>query len=309
MSEANPGAARSLLPEARLSIGALSRATGIPVETLRTWERRYHFPVPIRKPSGHRLYPLSAVRHLQRVAQAIAGGHRVAEVVRLSLPTLESMLSRAPSPFQAPYARVGPASDIEGLMDAVRRIDSFTLRSAFRSRWSQHGPLGFLENVAAPLMTEVGFAWADGRLEIRHEHFATAQLGDFLREVRAPFDAVASGPEIALTTLPGDQHEVGLLMAALAFSMRGWRVYHLGVETPAGELEAMLKDVRLSAVGISVSSVVEPRGAERAVRELRKLLPEDVRLFLGGSGAPLTVPGTGVFQDLKRLHEALGATA
>ena len=30
---------------ARLSIGALSRATGIAVETLRTWESRYGFPV------------------------------------------------------------------------------------------------------------------------------------------------------------------------------------------------------------------------------------------------------------------------
>jgi DNA-binding transcriptional regulator YiaG len=29
-----------------LSIGTLSSATGVPVDTLRTWERRYGFPAP-----------------------------------------------------------------------------------------------------------------------------------------------------------------------------------------------------------------------------------------------------------------------
>ena len=57
---------------ARLSIGALSRATGIPVETLRTWENRYGFPVPERKPSGHRVYPLSSVPRLRRIAESVA---------------------------------------------------------------------------------------------------------------------------------------------------------------------------------------------------------------------------------------------
>ena len=56
--------------DARVSIGALSRATGIPVETLRTWESRYGFPVPERRPSGHRLYPLAIVPRLRRIAEA-----------------------------------------------------------------------------------------------------------------------------------------------------------------------------------------------------------------------------------------------
>ena len=37
-----------------LSIGELSRATGLSIDTLRVWERRYGRPVPVRLPSGHR---------------------------------------------------------------------------------------------------------------------------------------------------------------------------------------------------------------------------------------------------------------
>jgi DNA-binding transcriptional MerR regulator len=64
-----------------LSIDALSRATRIPVETLRTWEARYGFPAPARKASGHRLYPASIVPRLLRVAEALSLGLDMAALV------------------------------------------------------------------------------------------------------------------------------------------------------------------------------------------------------------------------------------
>ena len=50
-----------------LSIGTLSSATGVPVDTLRTWERRYGFPAPVTRTGGsHRRYSVdtSKVRAL-----------------------------------------------------------------------------------------------------------------------------------------------------------------------------------------------------------------------------------------------------
>src|SRR5438045_4073222 len=84
-----------------LSIGALSRATGVGVETLRTWERRYGFPVPERKPSGHRAYPIDSVPRLRRIAAAVAQGHRAGDAVRASdehLSALLGVLAAAPAP-------------------------------------------------------------------------------------------------------------------------------------------------------------------------------------------------------------------
>ncbi|MEC7923352.1 MAG: MerR family DNA-binding transcriptional regulator, partial [Planctomycetota bacterium] len=39
-----------------VSIASVSRETGIGIETLRQWERRYGKPAPVRLPSGHRRY-------------------------------------------------------------------------------------------------------------------------------------------------------------------------------------------------------------------------------------------------------------
>ena len=44
----------------QLSIGAVSKATGVPVETLRTWERRYGVPSPGRSAMGELDSRLSA---------------------------------------------------------------------------------------------------------------------------------------------------------------------------------------------------------------------------------------------------------
>ena len=64
-----------------LTIGAVSRASGIPTNTLRTWERRYGFPEPRRTEGGHRLYPKSVVEHLIAIRQALAAGRRPGQVV------------------------------------------------------------------------------------------------------------------------------------------------------------------------------------------------------------------------------------
>ena len=57
-----------------LRIGAVSRATGVAVPTLRSWERRYGLPVPARTAGGHRLYPELAVGQVKDVLALISHG-------------------------------------------------------------------------------------------------------------------------------------------------------------------------------------------------------------------------------------------
>ena len=75
-----------------LSIGAVSQATGIPVETLRTWERRYGFPSPDRSDGGHRQYNASIVEHLNLISRAIEQGHRPGQVVGESTEKLGELI-------------------------------------------------------------------------------------------------------------------------------------------------------------------------------------------------------------------------
>jgi methanogenic corrinoid protein MtbC1/DNA-binding transcriptional MerR regulator len=287
-----------------LSIGALSRATGIAVETLRTWESRYGFPVPERKPSGHRVYPVSAVPRLRRIAQALTLGHRAGQVVGASEEALDRLLetSAATQPSSRP-APVGlpPVDDVAGQLRLVKAYDADRLSRSFLADWARLGPVEFLESVAAPLVREVGEAWARGELDIRHEHFISERLGDLLRSLRMPRDERATGPLVAFATLPGEAHGIGLQMAALVLATAGCRVLYLGTEVPIPQIASVVRDLGARAVGVSVSTATRGAGTATALRRLRESLPRRVTLLTGGEGAPTPRPGIDSIGSLRDL--------
>jgi len=289
---------------AQLSIGALSRATGIPVETLRTWESRYGFPAPERRPSGHRLYSLSIVPRLRRVAEALARGHRAGQVVPASEADLRQLLAAAPpsrvaSPPDSPSRAAG---DVPQLLRLVESFESDRLSHALLSASARLGPLAFVETVVAPLLQAVGEAWAEGRLQVRHEHFLSERLGDVLRSLRLPLEERAGGPLVVLSTLPGEAHGLGLQMAALVVAFAGCRILYLGTETPVPDLVALTRDLGARALALSVSASGRKPRTAALVRHVREMLPRRTALLVGGEGAPPPFPGVQVFTDLRNLE-------
>src|SRR5215471_17264694 len=95
--------------DARLSIGAVAKATGLSPDTLRVWQKRYGFPVPQRRSSGHRFFTATDVRRLRRIADALARGHRAGQVVPLTPAKLELLLSAS--------ARASAPADPSGAID------------------------------------------------------------------------------------------------------------------------------------------------------------------------------------------------
>ncbi len=294
-SEASPGAL--------LAIGALARATGLPAETLRTWEARYGFPQPIRRPSGHRLYALTLVPHLRRVAEALARGHRAGQVLRASETELSDLLGASPGVAVPAPAR--PSTPEPALMDCVLRFDSGGLRRGLLAEWARLGAAAFVTDRVAPLVREIGEGWAAGRLQVRHEHFASEVLLDVLGTLRQPFAERAAGPLVVLATLPGELHALGLQMAALLFAASGWRVVDLGTDCPVAQIAETARELRASAAAVSISAVSRPRAAQ-GLRELRAQLPPSCRLFAGGDGAPARSASAEVIRDLPALVAQLG---
>ncbi len=286
-----------------LSIGALARATGIPVETLRTWESRYGFPVPERKPSGHRVYPLGAVPRLRRVAEALALGHRAGQVVGASPEALDQLLDGTAASRAGPSAGLPPAEDLPGLLRLVAAFDADRLTRTLLGDWGRMTPIEFLEKRISPLVDAVGDGWENGDLEIRHEHFLSERVGDLLRSLRLPFEERASGPLVVFGTLPGEGHGLGLQMAALLLASVGCRILYLGPEVPPPQLASLATDLGARAVAVSVSSATRGGATNASLRKLRDRLPPRVALVVGGAGAPRAQAGMEVVRHLSELEE------
>ena len=275
------------------------------METLRTWESRYGFPVPERKPSGHRAYPASIVPRLRRVAEALARGHRAGDVLTADDGQLTTLLKSTPGPGLP--ARVLPAIEateaLAALLEAVQAFDGERLSRLLLGEWARLGPLGFLDRCAAPLTTAIGEAWSTGRAEIRHEHFLSERLGDLLRTLRRPYEERADGPLVVFATLPGEPHGLGLQMAALAVAATGCRLLYLGTDVPVDQIARVASDVGARAVAVSVSASTAGDTSRLPLASLRGALPRRVQVVVGGKGAPTGLDSIDVvrsFDDVQR---------
>ncbi|TFH24089.1 MAG: cobalamin B12-binding domain-containing protein [Myxococcales bacterium] len=284
---------------ALLSIGALAQATDVPVATLRTWEMRYGYPLPERKPSGHRVYPLSSVPRLRRIAEALNRGYRAAEVVPASEGQLSQLLSAVP-PYGA--AVEVAAMHSEEPLEMVRHFDSRGLTRLLTSEWARLGPLDFLQGRSAPLLHQVGEEWSTGSLDVAHEHFLSERVGDLLRSLRLPFDERARGAQVVLATLPGELHELGLQMAALVLAVSGCNVCYLGADVPVEQIARHAKDLRARAVGLSVSTAHDRRRTNEGIKRLREKLPRRIPVLVGGDGVPVSRTDVKVVKDLEELQ-------
>ena len=79
--ELNTLAARSYTETAvRYPIGVAARLTGIQVETLRVWERRYSVVGPQVSATGRRLYASADLERLRLIKQLVDSGHPISSV-------------------------------------------------------------------------------------------------------------------------------------------------------------------------------------------------------------------------------------
>lgn len=277
-----------------MTIGAVSRATGIPVNTLRTWERRYNFPVADRSQGGQRLYSPSIVSHLNLINQALQSGMRPKQVVGIPLEELKVLLGNSLPP--KPTER----NEVQAWVDAARRLDGAHLDSCFQTSVSQLGVQKFLTDKIAPFVHELGESWAAGKIQIFHEHFASERIHDFLTTIWRPLSDRAKGPNVICAALPGENHFLGLHMAATIMALYGFRIIFLGPKTPLQDIQECSWQSSASTIVISISATSSKKDVTDMLTDLRGKLNPNIKILVGGKGAPF-IDGIYTMKSLSEL--------
>lgn len=87
------------------------------------------------------------------------------------------------------------------------------------------------------MLQRAGDGWACGEVSVAQEHFVTAFCRDHMLTLLTALDQGPLGGEVALFAgVPGEQHELPLLAAAIELAMRGFRVVYLGADLPLPDL-------------------------------------------------------------------------
>lgn len=278
-----------------------ARLTGLSPELLRAWERRYGVVEPVRTPGGTRRYSAEDLERLRLVKEAVDAGHRIGQVAHLKLAELRDR----GTPSSAPSA-----GRLDEIFSALDRLDGVETQRLLSLQLSALGPVRFAREFACPLVREIGERWATERIGVPAEHLATGVLRSMLGSALQPSAASQLGPRIVFATPTGERHELGLQMAALTALGAGASPVYLGAELPVEDLVAATETTGASALALSLVTIPVAQ-ATRTVSALRGGLADEVRLWLGGSGAsdlelPDAVEYIKSLEDLEQRVALLG---
>ena len=296
-------------PPPALSIAEVERDTGLGKDTLRAWERRYGFPRPGRNALGERVYTIEEVKRLRGLQRLVRAGHRPGKLTALDDTELDALLATlAPASVPAEQAEQDLLAAVE---QALAQHQADVLRSLLLHALSRLGLAGFVCDVMAPLTTRVGQAWTEGRLQVFEEHLFT-EIGQSVLHVAIqtlPPHPAEAAPRVLLTTLPGEPHALGLLMAEAMCALEGCACINLGAQTPLVDIVKAGRSHQVDVVGLSATACLPTRQLMHSVDALQRQLDPGVTLWLGGSAGaqPPRRPRPGVrhFADLRAIGPAV----
>jgi len=291
-------------------IRTVSELTGVNAITLRAWESRYGLIKPIRKSSGHRLYTQEHIDLINRVVGLMDRGMRIGQIKAGLLSVTDSDGAEVDKE-QSHWQR-----SINSMIAAIIQFDENGLERTYTEALSHFPVHTVTKELLSPLLRELGARWSSGQGSIAEEHF----FGFYLRnKLGARFHHRTknqTGPLLLLACLPGDLHEIGLLLFALDASDHGYRTILLGANMPLDELPAPVKKTACDA--LVLSGVIEPE--ENVFKSQLPALVDklDVPVFLGGSvvatrfdelkrsGAHLI--GTDIETGIRQIAKVLSST-
>jgi len=286
-----------------LTIGVVSRQSGVDASTLRKWEYRYGFPQPIYLESGQRRYSNADVEKLKCIVRRVDAGERVGKVIRDFLDQL------IPDGCNTPCSRT---LLVDEALAALVSLDLGKFKAVLESALTESPVLEFVEQFASPLAEAVGARWAEGVLPIYGEHLFSTLLESRLLQIADCASLADHQPKVLLATLSGETHTLGLAMANAVISSAGISCLRLPSHMPVDEIAECASAFRVRIAGISVSRYYPPRLLQDTIVELRRALPEDVELWFGGEGINKVrkmPPGTKTFVSwdaaIAAFHESI----
>ncbi len=285
------------------SIGVVSQRTGVPADTIRAWERRYHVAVPQRTPGRHRLYSERDIQVLRWLRERVNEGMPISNAVALlANGGLEHTPPAAASPNPtAALADALRAALLEFRPDRAEAIlsESFALHSVERT----------CLDVIQPTLYAIGDGWHAGTVSVAQEHFASHVIGAKLAQLASIHTVRASGPAILTACAPGELHELGIAMLALFLAWRGYRVINLGADVPREAALDAVEALRPRLLCLSASSVASARRAKDVAEAVQRTAEPPI-VALGGAAIEAHpelragLPGVYLGPDAGRAAEA-----
>jgi MerR family transcriptional regulator, light-induced transcriptional regulator len=285
-----------------VSIGELSKRTGISVLRLRAWESRYGFPIAHVLGSGHRRYEQAMINRTALIAQLLEKGMRVGKVIHLSNEEMTDLLVQRQ---ELSLEGSSTAGSFHEAFQYVIDLDEAGFTKYWQDRADRLSALDLLDQHVYPFLLELGEKWENGIIGVSQEHFASNILEYIIERSWRSKNIHLKGNVSVLALLPNEYHAFGLHFAASLCVSNKQKVLFLGERTPLDAIIEMTQKASAKRVIISVSETYDIKLAEKYLRSLLSKMPQLIEFWVGGAGAP-EIEGIVKLRSLKELDQLLG---
>ena len=289
-----------------LNISAVEREAGLSKDVLRMWERRYGFPKPIRDDNGERRYSSAEVAKLRAIKRLMDVGLRPGKIIAHTVDELNALAEGRVAPRREATSH---AAETE-ILALLYSHDAPALQNMLANLLMRQGLQRFVLETLTSLNHAVGDAWMRGELAVFEEHLYTEQLQVALRTGINAFPRQIGAPKVLLTTFPGEQHGLGLLMVEALLVPEGAQCISLGPQTPIEDIRRAALAHEVHVVALSFSGAFPVRQAGDGLASLRRQLPAGTAIWAGGEMTRRirkTLPGVLLVPDIGGTTAALKA--
>jgi MerR family transcriptional regulator, light-induced transcriptional regulator len=275
------------------TIKEASARTGVPVASLRAWERRYGVVTPRRTDGGYRMYDEPAIAAISAMRRLVDDGW-----------TPAAAAAHVRSANGGADTRSAPATDsptpildnpegqalLEEFLDGASSVDQVAIESVL-DRAQALGPFETVtDGWLMPALRALGHAWEQGHVDVAGEHAASYAV---MRRLSSSFAAAASltrGSRVVVGLPSGCHHELGALAFATAARRRGLAVVYVGADLP---VDSWRRAVTAFPTSMAVLGVTTPEDRPLAAETVQALLRKapDVLVAVGGARSADLAPG------------------
>jgi DNA-binding transcriptional MerR regulator len=251
-------------------IRTVASLTGVKPVTLRAWERRYGLIQPDRSHGSHRLYTKDDIERIYDILALIDKGIPVSKVGDI----LE------PKPQNSNVERDIWDELHDRMLDAISSYDHVGLKAIYNEAMATQPINVVTEKLLLPVLRELGERWQSNQTGISEEHFFSLFLRNKLGARFHHGIPPQQGIRILACCLPGERHEIGLLLFALEALSNNFRPALLGADMPLEEIPQVVRKSGVRAVVLSCTGTDVLRGQEAALKSLTTSI--DIPVFIGG---------------------------
>jgi methanogenic corrinoid protein MtbC1 len=190
------------------------------------------------------LYSTQDIDLVKQIVSLLKSGRTISEAIRIAgNPEMQAVAGTEGDAHWAVYQR--------RMLNAIENFNEQNLDRTYNETLSIY-PIDLVtEEVIIPVLNILGERWQQREVGIAEEHFFSAFLRNKLGARLHHESHRNRGNLILVACLPGEFHELGILLFCLAAIGHGYQVLYLGTSMPLPQIAKVAERTDLSAVLLS----------------------------------------------------------